>query len=119
MTNRKDSIVRRPWGSMVTFESKKKYWVKIIKVLPGRRLSLQDHQHRGETWVCIEGEVTATIGGKKHHLLPGKLVTFGARTRHRLSSKTGGAIIEVAYGTHVTEKDIVRYEDDFGRVNKK
>ncbi len=105
----------RPWGYMHTHKAEPTFWIKTIHVAPGRRLSLQEHKYRAETWVCVEGEVTAEIGRKKLHLKPGGVVTFPARTKHRLSSEKGGAIVEVAFGSHVHEDDIVRYEDDFGR----
>lgn len=106
----------RPWGYMHTYKKDTHFWIKTINVSPGRRLSLQKHHHRDEFWVCIEGTVTAEIGKKKKTLRPGDFVHFKQGVKHRLSSKTGGAIVEVAHGPNVHEEDIIRFADDFGRA---
>jgi cytidyltransferase-like protein len=106
----------RPWGYMHTYKKDRHFWIKTINVSPGRRLSLQKHNHRAEFWVCIEGTVVAEIGGKKKILKPGDFLTFKKGVKHRLSSKNGGAIVEVAHGDHVHEEDIIRFADDYNRV---
>lgn len=106
----------RPWGSFeVLYRGASSYWVKHISVLPGARLSLQKHNHRNETWVCVEGEVTAEIDGKEVPMKYGDMVTFPVGTVHRLSSVIGGVIIEIAHGDDVREDDIERLQDDYGR----
>jgi len=105
----------RPWGSMTLYAHGKNFWLKTITVAPGARLSLQRHHHRGEFWMCIDGEVLATIDGVDTPLKPFGHVSFGKESIHRLSSTRGGTIIEVAYGT-CDEADNERLEDDFGRV---
>jgi mannose-1-phosphate guanylyltransferase len=101
---------------MHTYKKDKHFWIKTINVSPGRRLSLQKHSHRDEFWVCIEGSVTAEIKGKKKVMKPGDFLSFTKGVKHRLSSKNGGAIVEVAHGPNVHEEDIIRFADDFGRV---
>lgn len=106
----------RPWGYMQTHKAEPHFWTKTITVAPNRRLSLQLHNHRSETWVCVEGEVVAEVGKNKKVMKPGMTVTFPPKTKHRLSSIKGGTIVEVAFGTRVAEDDIVRLADDYGRV---
>ncbi len=110
------SIDVRPWGSMQTFKSASRFWLKTISVAPGRRLSLQKHALRSETWTCIEGEVIAQVAGKAKRLKFGQTISFGPGVVHRLSSEVGGTIVEVAVGSDVRESDIVRFEDDYGRT---
>ena len=115
----------RPWGHMYILESKQKYWVKHISVAPDKRLSLQTHSKRRELWACIEGEIIAEKGrvlkGGKWEIIEKKILkpgdTFYVKTGelHRISSKKGGTVIEVAFD-NPQEEDIVRYEDDYGRV---
>jgi D-beta-D-heptose 7-phosphate kinase/D-beta-D-heptose 1-phosphate adenosyltransferase len=106
----------RPWGYMHTYKQDRHFWLKTINVSPNRRLSLQKHRHRAEFWICIEGTVTAEVNGKKKTLKPGQHMAFKKGAVHRLSSKTGGTIVEVAYGNDVNEADIIRLADDFGRT---
>lgn len=108
--------MHRPWGHMEVLTSTPTEWIKTITVLPGKRLSLQKHQFRDEVWVCIRGSVTAEVGSSKKTLKVGDSVHVKPKQLHRLSSKGGGTIVEVAYGKKVAEDDIVRVEDDYGRV---
>lgn len=88
---------------------------------PKKRLSLQYHHHREEWWLLVEGDATATVhDGKKVSTVPlrkGEVFRVGKRQVHRLSSKKGGVVIEVAYGAF-DERDIVRLHDDHGRTTE-
>ncbi|MBU6310845.1 adenylyltransferase/cytidyltransferase family protein [Patescibacteria group bacterium] len=106
----------RPWGHMQTLVQDSTFWVKVISVSPGARLSLQTHSHRAEYWVCIQGEVRAEVNGIVYTLSVGDVLTIPVTARHRLSSISGGTIVEVATGSSVTEDDIVRLADDYGRL---
>lgn len=106
----------RPWGNMTTLAEGEGWWVKIINVLPGKRLSLQKHKFRRERWIGIDGTIVAEIRGECKTIERGEseVVTFG--DVHRASSFVGGSFLEFAYGSKVSEEDIIRIEDDFGRV---
>ncbi len=115
----------RPWGHMRILDAKEHFWVKSITIAPNKRLSLQSHARRRELWACIEGEVIAERGIKKGEnkweitekvtLKPGDIFYVSTGELHRMSSKTGGTIIEVAFDAP-KEEDITRWEDDYGRV---
>ncbi|TSD05085.1 MAG: cytidyltransferase-related enzyme [Parcubacteria group bacterium Greene0714_7] len=107
--------VERPWGKMVTHVTAANYWVKTITVKPNEELSLQSHTGRDELWVCVTGTVIAEIGSEKKKLREGDFIFVAKGTKHRLSSKEGGAIVEVALG-NCREEDIIRYEDKYGRT---
>lgn len=106
----------RPWGDMDVHHEHKNFWIKSIRVSPNQRLSLQSHAFRAEVWIGLSGEVTAEIDGVVREVRPGDAVTIPVGARHRLSSKVGGSIIEIAVGPDVREDDIVRYEDDYKRI---
>lgn len=110
-------VETRPWGrfQMLAQDPAGKWWVKLITVMPGKRTSLQSHAHRDELWQLIEGEMTGEVGGSERNLKYGD-AKVGKGVIHRLSSKEGGTIVEVAMGDDVREDDIKRYEDDHGRV---
>jgi mannose-1-phosphate guanylyltransferase/mannose-6-phosphate isomerase len=111
----KSIIDIRPWGFEEVLKVDPKHWIKILSVAPGQRFSLQKHRHRSETWVCVSGKLTAEIQGKKHPLTAGDVVTVKNGQTHRLSSKMGGVIVEVAAGNRVVEDDVIRLHDDYGR----
>lgn len=107
--------LERPWGKMIMHVMGKNYWVKTITVKPKESLSLQSHKERAEFWVCIKGKIIAEVGTVKKELREGDSIMVEKQQKHRLSSKEGGTIVEVAVG-NCDEDDIVRYEDKYGRV---
>jgi mannose-6-phosphate isomerase len=109
---------RRPWGSFTVLEEKEGYKVKRIEVLPDRRLSYQRHEKRAEHWVVVEGEAVVTLEGKEVPLGPGESIDIPRAAAHRILNPGQGSLvfIEVQRGEYFGEDDIIRLEDDFGRV---
>jgi cytidyltransferase-like protein len=112
----------RPWGEFYGWDQGKKWNLKTIYVKPKSRLSLQYHKHREECWLLVAGDATATVRDsrgreKKVPLVLGETFCVGKGQTHRLESKKGGVVVEVAYGKF-DEDDIVRLEDDHGRAGK-
>ena len=108
----------RPWGSYTVIEDADDHKVKSITVRPGRRLSYQRHAHRAEHWFVVSGEGTVTIAGDELAVSAGSTVDVGIGVAHRIAN-TGAVdllFIEVQYGESFAEDDIVRLEDDYGRV---
>ncbi len=64
----------RPWGSWHVIDVGYGYKIKRIHVQPGKRLSLQKHQHRSEHWVVVFGIATATIDDQTVTAGPGDSV---------------------------------------------
>lgn len=116
---------KRPWGSFYRLINTRTYWVKVLIVNPGQSLSLQSHEKRSETWICVKGEGKALIidypktlkNGNIHFLSPGSLVSIPTKTKHRLINDSDDLlrVVEIALGTP-DEEDIIRYEDDYGRI---
>ena len=112
--------VQRPWGNYAVIEEGPSYKIKKITVDPGQKLSLQAHNHRSEHWVVISGEAIVTRGEETFTVRIDESTYIRIGEKHRLENR--GAmpleIIEVQNGTTVSEDDIVRFEDHYGRVNK-
>jgi mannose-1-phosphate guanylyltransferase/mannose-6-phosphate isomerase len=47
--------VERPWGRYTVMDEGPGFKVKRIVINPGKKLSLQMHQHRAEHWVVVSG----------------------------------------------------------------
>lgn len=109
----------RPWGEWLVLDKQSHVIVKKILVLPGERLSLQRHQHRTERWIVTEGVATAYCDGSVTHLHVGESIWIPKRSIHRLSNEqeTPLALIEIQLGDTLTEDDIERFTDDYGRVD--
>jgi cytidyltransferase-like protein len=111
----------RPWGEFYGWDAGKEWKLKTLYINPGKRLSLQYHYHRREHWMLVEGDATATIHnatGKPQVIAmkKGEVLYVDVGTIHRLESKKGGIVVEIALG-NFDENDIVRVEDDHGRVS--
>ncbi len=92
------------------------FLVKLLEVKDGERTSLQYHNQREEVWITLKGEGVAEVGEEKVLLLPGVVVKVERGVKHRITGKHGLTILEVWLGEHLSEEDIVRLEDDYGRV---
>jgi mannose-1-phosphate guanylyltransferase/mannose-6-phosphate isomerase len=110
--------VYRPWGSYTLLEKSMKHKIKNIYVLPGKKLSLQLHHHRSEHWVVVKGIACVENDGDKYFLRQGESTFIRAGMKHRLSNpgKLPLEIIEVQLGEYVEEDDIIRFNDEYGRV---
>jgi len=112
------NVVHRPWGSYESIMCGAGYQVKRIVVVPGKKLSLQYHQHRSEHWTVVEGEAHVTIGDDVMVLQSDESIYVPLGSVHRLDNrgKADVVLIEVQCGDYLGEDDIVRIEDDFGRA---
>jgi len=110
--------VYRPWGTYTVLESSDKHKIKNIRVMPGKRLSLQLHAHRSEHWVVVNGRACVEVDGEQRCLGEGKSTYISAGVKHRLFNPGEGVleIIEVQLGEYVGEDDIVRFDDEYGRA---
>lgn len=109
--------VKKPWGSFrVVGEWSGKITVKILRVEPGSRLSLQKHLHRREEWLCLSGSALVRVGKGSFKVKVGDWVRVPRNRLHRISSEEGAEILEVSFG-RFSEEDIVRVEDDYGRAD--
>jgi mannose-1-phosphate guanylyltransferase/mannose-6-phosphate isomerase len=112
------SHVIRPWGYYKNLQVGSNFLVKEINVNPGIQLSLQYHNHRAEHWVVVEGYARVTNGDNVFNLEPNQSTYIPIGVTHRLENTgmTPLRLIEVQTGDLISEDDIVRVEDDFGRV---
>ncbi len=108
----------RPWGWYESITEHPGYKVKRIGVHPGARLSLQKHAQRAEHWTVVRGTGRVTIDAREFDLAVGGHCDIAIGQVHRLAN-LGSApleIVEVQFGDYLGEDDIVRLQDDFGRV---
>ena len=107
---------KRPWGDEEVLTMNETSTVKILTISPGQRCSLQYHNDRKEFWKIIEGEAMLEIGDQKIDAKVGDNFEIPPKTNHRINGKDKpGKILEISFG-NFNENDIVRLEDDYGRV---
>lgn len=110
--------VHRPWGWYDSIDEGKLFKVKRIMVKPGASLSLQKHAYRAEHWIVVKGEAEVTNGDSVIKLYENESTYIPIGVVHRLANSTDNPleIIEIQTGIVLSEEDIVRYEDNYGRI---
>jgi cytidyltransferase-like protein len=107
----------RPWGYYrVLHEPNRKVKLKELTVNPGKTLSMQRHEDRGELWFVSEGEATLyTINRKSDAELHGRytqnqMIVINRREWHQLANEGTEPlkVIEIQYGDRCEENDIER-----------
>ncbi|HVB93567.1 MAG TPA: phosphomannose isomerase type II C-terminal cupin domain [Acidimicrobiales bacterium] len=108
----------RPWGTYTVLDDDGTHKVKRITVLPGKRLSYQRHSRRSEHWFIVTGTALVTLDGIQAEYAAGQSVDIPVGTNHRIENPTATEVVfvEVQHGDYFGEDDIVRLEDDYGRV---
>jgi mannose-6-phosphate isomerase-like protein (cupin superfamily) len=105
---------RRPWGKYIIIEQ-----TKIIDIKPNQSLSLQYHDYRDENWEIQSGEGKVSIDGILYNVHIGDKFEIKKHIYHRaIAGKKGMNILERSTGI-IDEDDIVRLEDNYGRVKNK
>lgn len=123
-------LVTRPWGNYKILAENKdlNYLLKELVVNPGQAISKQFHSSRDEFWLVISGEgylelefpgelnqnntkISRLIFENEHIYIPRRVI-------HRLTnnSQSPFVILETQVGVDISEEDIVRLEDKYGRL---
>lgn len=123
--HRKEAIenrtMYRPWGSYTILAEGEGYKVKRITIKPGAKLSLQMHYHRSEHWTVISGTGKLTLDDKIVIFKENESTYIPIAVKHRLENpgQIPLSIIEVQNGRYLGEDDIVRFDDEYGRLEKR
>jgi mannose-6-phosphate isomerase len=111
-------VYQRPWGSYQTLALETGFQVKILRIAPKGKLSLQRHFKRAEHWVVVQGEPSLTIGDNTKTYQRNDCVFIPVEAVHRIENKTEVVclLVEVQVGDYLGEDDIERLDDVYGRV---
>lgn len=111
------SKINKPWGHEIIFAHTKQYVGKILFVKAGHRLSLQYHKEKDETVFLKTGKITLEIHQNDSinliKLRPGASVHITPNTIHRIIAEEDSEVLEASTSQL---DDVVRLEDDYGRV---
>lgn len=118
MSDNDNNKTVRPWGYFVNIAEKEGYLAKIIHVNPDGKLSVQSHNHRSEHWFVVKGIATVFLDSEEYILEEGASIDIPVKAVHSLQNTSAGEleIIEIQRGDYLSEDDIIRYSDIYGRV---
>ena len=109
----------RPWGWYEVINEGTGFLIKMIYVKPNSKLSYQSHNHRSEHWVVLQGKAKIKLNNVNVFRNHGESIYINVNDKHQLMNNTDHDlfIIEVQMGNKLSEDDILRYEDDYGRAS--
>jgi mannose-6-phosphate isomerase-like protein (cupin superfamily) len=108
----------RPWGYYINLAEGEGFLTKLIHVNPEGKLSVQSHNHRSEHWYILKGQASVLINQKEYTLNIGDSVDIPLKAIHTIHNpfKEAVELIEIQTGDYLSEDDIIRYSDIYGRV---
>lgn len=111
----------RPWGSYTVLETGPRFKIKRLEIKPKTSISLQLHHHRNEHWIVVSGMAEVTCNGETFFVDTNQSTYIKAGHKHRVANRglIDLVIIEVQSGEYLGEDDIVRFDDDYGRLEIK
>jgi len=114
-----DKKIERPWGFFQVLFETSSTKLKLIKVMPKQKLSLQKHKFRSERWHVIKGRAKVVRDNEKFTLELGDTIDIEKSQIHSLENVENDPleIVEIQTGEYLGEDDIIRLEDIYGRAN--
>jgi quercetin dioxygenase-like cupin family protein len=106
--------VKKPWGWELWFAHSRLYVGKILFIRKGHRLSKQYHRFKHETIYTDQGRWILELNGRRKRMKAGDAFVVPPRTVHRYTAPFENVRLFEVSTPQV--KDVVRLEDDYGRV---
>lgn len=111
-----------PWGYNTTLNyGTSGYILKLLEIDKGECLSRQYHEKKNETLHLICGKCEIEHNDKKYIVsgldrLKDKTFTIKPKEVHRIKALEDSLLVE---GSTYYPKDVMRIEDNYGRINNK
>jgi len=109
---------QRPWGEFENLLDSDLCKVKQIIIKPGQAPSYQYHFKRSEIWVVVQGIGELKLNDNMIPVEKGYVFYIEKEAKHQVKN-TGTEdliFIEIQLGEYFGEDDIVRLEDNYGRL---
>ena len=109
---------QRPWGEFENILDVPYCKVKKIIIKPEQSPSYQYHFKRSEVYVIVQGTASITLDDVVSTFTIGDVIKIPVLTKHRVKNigEDDLIFIEVQLGEYFGEDDIVRIEDNYGRI---
>jgi mannose-6-phosphate isomerase len=107
------TTVLKPWGWEDVWAETEQYVGKFLHILPSKRLSLQYHTEKDETFMLVSGLAFYNDGYGTSQLQLNKPVRVKPNDLHRISAGPDGAVLVEVSTPEVGQT--VRLDDDYGR----
>lgn len=111
----------RKWGSFRVVEDfdrdERHIRIKNLVINPGKNISYQYHNERGETWYLLQGSGEVILDGKIQKVKEGDIINIPVKQKHTIRADKQIEFVEVQYGTKkIREDDIVRLAIEWDEI---
>jgi mannose-1-phosphate guanylyltransferase/mannose-6-phosphate isomerase len=108
-----------PWGYNKVLVWGQHFLIQDFIVKEACRTSLHLHENKVSFWFIESGNGELSLEDELFFLGPGDSVFIDKEQTHRLTASLGDMrVIEVQSGVVDDPEDVIRFEDDYGRVSE-
>ena len=110
--------IYKPWGTFENLLDADYCKVKQIIIKPDQAPSYQYHFYRSEIWIVVQGNGELKLDDKIYPIITGDVVNIPLKAKHQIKNTSDEDLIfiEIQQGSYFGEDDIVRLEDNYGRI---
>jgi mannose-6-phosphate isomerase-like protein (cupin superfamily) len=108
----------KPWGTKNEWLTGERFSMGQIHLLEGRRTSLHLHENQTHFWFVESGNGELILEDKIFYIGPGDSIHIDREETHRLSAMLGDMHVFYVTSGRIQEDDVIRFEDDYGRVSE-
>ena len=115
-------IVKKPWGFEYTiFRNLNKLAITYVNILPKKQTSLHCHPSKKTGFIILSGKAKVQIGIDKSNVKiygPSSFLMIRSGLFHSLKCVSKDPLVALEFETPAAKKDLVRFEDLYGRQSK-
>ncbi len=118
---KKAKAIRReikPWGFYSIILMSENFLIKYLFINPLSCTSKQFHHYRDEYHIVLSGVGYVSLGDKEYAIVKDHMIEIPREVSHRIENRSTSSpleIVEFQIGEHLSDNDIVRLDDVYGR----
>lgn len=98
------------FGSYRTLDVEQESQTVKISLEEGHSIRYQNHRHRDEVMVILEGSGTSIVDEMSQKIKAGDVITIAAGCKHMIIAETNMKLIEIQLGKWITDKDRIYFD---------
>ncbi|WP_341808119.1 sugar phosphate nucleotidyltransferase [Wolbachia endosymbiont (group E) of Neria commutata] len=109
----------KPWGFYSIILIGGNFLIKYLFVNPLSCTSKQFHNYRDEYHIILSGVGYVSVDDKVHAIAQNHMVEIPRNVSHRIENRSANSpleIVEFQMGEYLSDNDIVRLDDTYGRI---
>ncbi|WP_434732613.1 sugar phosphate nucleotidyltransferase [Wolbachia endosymbiont of Zygogramma bicolorata] len=108
----------KPWGFCSIILIGENFLIKYLFINPLSCTSKQFHHYRDEYHIVLSGVGYVSLGDKEYAIVKDHMIEIPREVSHRIENRSTSSpleIVEFQIGEHLSDNDIVRLDDVYGR----